>query len=73
MLRQDRRGFDIAGDRQLSLIKTEQAILNFFDWNQLGNRLSVFCDNDCCLPGLHLIHNCQAFSFERSRGDLLQD
>ncbi len=72
MLRRDRRGLDIAGDSQLSRIKTEQAILNFFDWDQLGNGLSVFCDNEFCLPGLHFIHNCQALSFERSRRDRFQ-
>ena len=73
MLRRDRRRLDIAGDRQLSRIKTEQAILNFFDWDQLGNRLSVFRDNEFCLPGLHFIHNCQALSFERSRRDRFQE
>ena len=49
MLRRDRRRLDIAGDSQLSRIKTEQAILNFFDRDHLGNRLSVFRDNEFCL------------------------
>ena len=73
MLRRDRRRLDIAGDSQLSRIKTEQAILNFFDWDQLGNRLSVLRDNELCLPCLHFIHNCQALSFERSRRDRFQE
>jgi hypothetical protein len=38
MLRRYRRSLDIAGDRQLSRIKTEQAILNLFDRDHLGNR-----------------------------------
>ena len=71
MPRRDQKRFDIAGDSQLSRIKTEQAILNFFDWDQLGNRLSVFRDNEFCLPGLTL-HNCQALGFERSRRDRFQ-
>jgi hypothetical protein len=73
MLRRDRRRLDIAADSQLSRIKTEQAILNFFDWDQLGNGLSVFRDNELCLPGLHFIHNCQALGFERSRRDRFQE
>ena len=73
MLRWDRGGLDIAGDSQLSRIKTEQAILNFFDRDQLGNRLSVFRDNEFRLPGLHFIHNCQALGFERSRRDRFQE
>ena len=73
MLRRDRRRLDIAGNSQLSRIKTEQAILNFFDWDQLGNRLSVFRDNEFCLPCLHFIHNCQALSFECSRRDRFQE
>jgi hypothetical protein len=73
MLGRDRRRLDIAGDRQLSRIKTEQAILNFFDWDQLGNRLSILRDNELCLPGLHFIHDCQALSFERARRDRFQE
>jgi hypothetical protein len=72
MLSRDRRRLDITGDSQLSRIKTEQAVLNFLDWDQLGNRLSVLRDNEFCLPGLHFIHNCQALSFERSRRDRFQ-
>src|SRR5271168_2686498 len=52
MLRRDRRSLDIAGNSQFSRIKTEQAILNLFDRDHLGNRLSVFRDNGkrkaCC-------------------------
>jgi hypothetical protein len=53
MLRRDRRSLDIAGNIQLSRIKTEQTILNLFDRDYLGNRLSVFRDNEFCLSGLH--------------------
>ena len=73
MLRRNRRRLDIAGDSQLSRIKTEQAILNFFDWHDLGNGFSVFRDNEFCLPGLHFIHNCQALRFELSRSDRFQE
>ena len=73
MLRRDRRSLDIAGDSQLSPIKTEQAILNFFDRDHLSNRLSVFRDNEFCLPSLHFIHNRQALSFELPRRDCFQN
>jgi len=69
----DRRSLDIAGDSQLSRIKTEQAILNLFDRDHLGNRLSVFRDNEFCLSGLHFIHNCQTLRFELSRRDCFQE
>jgi hypothetical protein len=69
MLRRDRRRLDIPGDSQLSRIKTEQAVFNLFNWDQLGNRVSVFRDNEFCLLGLHFIHKCQALSFELSRRD----
>jgi hypothetical protein len=69
----DRRSFDIAGDSQLSLIKTEQAILNLFDRDHLGNGLSVFRDNEFCLSGLHFIHNRQTLGFELSRRDCFQE
>ena len=42
MLRRDRGGLDIAGDSQLSRIKTEQAILNFFDRDQSGQQAFRF-------------------------------
>ena len=73
MLRRDRRSLDIAGNSQLSRIKTEQAILNLFDRDHLSNRLSVFRDNKFCLSRLHFIHNCQALSFELSRRDCFQE
>jgi hypothetical protein len=69
----DRRSLDIAGDSQLSRIKTEQAILNLFDRDHLGNRLSVFRDNEFCLSGLHFIHNCQTLGFELSCRDCFQE
>ena len=73
MFRRDRGRLDIAGDGQLSRIKPEQAILNFFDGDQLGNRLSILRDNEFCLPCLHFIHNCQALGFERSRRNRFQE
>jgi hypothetical protein len=39
----------------------------------LGNRLSVFRDNEFCLSGLHFIHDCQALGFELSRRDCFQE
>ena len=73
MLRRYRRSLDIAGDSKLSCIKTEQAILNFFDRDHLGNRLSVFRDNEFRLSGLHFIHDCQTLSFELSRRDCFKN
>jgi len=73
MLGRNRRSLDIAGDRQLSLIKAEQAILNFVHRDHLGDRLSVFRDNEFRFPGLYFVHNCQALRFERSRRDRFQE
>jgi len=71
-LRRDRSSLDIAADSQPPRIKTEQAILSLFDRDHLGNRFSVFRDNEFCLSGLHFIHNCQALSFKLSRSNCFQ-